>query len=361
MVINRQHGERMNLPKIFNSRYPILEACMNRGSTLELAVAVHNAGAYPSLCSSTYLEYNRPVYENLLALKNDLISFVKITKSHNIHISFDLEEFSLDPNLNKFYRWQSLQRDIFRKNIKICHNIIKEFAIPTVEIIYGNSNTPRPTDVVRPDIEGRLIELTQPFNEMGTKVFNRTYDPVTEEIRKKYFFDGFCVKGSDSSGFGGTTYTVKELFLLQKQLTPDVCVIPYGGVGTGAQVKEYFNLGADMVAVGSVLAYSKESPISDITKQLVVSSTKDTLQQYKHTFTVNNNTVTRKQSRLLLENQYQGLDDGNHTKSLEVGLSNISNTGHVFIGHAIDHINEVLPVDQIIQNLMVDFDKSMYN
>lgn len=39
---------------IFNSKYPILEACMNRGSTIELALAVHDAGAYPSLCSWSY-------------------------------------------------------------------------------------------------------------------------------------------------------------------------------------------------------------------------------------------------------------------------------------------------------------------
>lgn len=336
--------------KIFNSKYPILEACMNRGSTLELALAVHRAGAYPSLCSWTYLEVPRHVSENMQALKNDLVSFIEITKSNNIHISFELDEFTLDPNLGAF------DRELFRRNIRICHDMIREFAIPTVEIIYGNSNSPRPYRQIRPDTAGRLIELTQPLHEMGTKVFNRTYDPVDEETRKKYFFDGFCVKGIDSSGFGGTKHTVKELFLLQKELTPDALIIPYGGIGTAAQVKEYFDLGADMVGVGSVLAFSKESTIGDATKQSVVSSTKDKLQKFEHTFRIGNNIVKRKQSMLPLENQYQGPDDFNHTKSLITGLYNPSddNTGHVYIGHAIDHINEVLPVDEIIQNLMSD-------
>ena len=345
------------LQKIFNSKYPILEACMNRGSTLQLALAVHNAGAYPSLCSWTYIEPNRPVAENMQALKNDIISFVNTTKSNNIHISVDLDEFALDFAPDRF-NWES-----FRKNIGICHSIVKEFAIPTIEIIYGNSNSPRPSFLVRPETNERLLELTQPLHEMGTKIFNRTYDPVDEETRKKYFFDGFCVKGTDSSGFGGTTYSVKELFHLQKQLTPDACVIPYGGIGTSLQVKEYLDLGADIVGVGSLFAFSKDSTVNNSTKNLVISSSKDKLQKFEHVFVVDNKVVRRKQSMLPLKNKQTGHDDFNHTQSLTSGLygqsgtnqnTRIRNTGHIYIGNAIDHINELLPVSQIVQNLMKD-------
>ena len=47
------------MQQVFQSQYPILEACMNRGSTVELAVAVHSAGGYPSLCSWTILRLLR--------------------------------------------------------------------------------------------------------------------------------------------------------------------------------------------------------------------------------------------------------------------------------------------------------------
>lgn len=343
--------------KIFNSKYPILEACMNRGSTVELAVAVHNAGAYPSLCSWTYSEPTLTIAERLQALKNDVISFMTITKSTNIHISFELEEFYNYDQPDEF-DW-----DYFRKNIRICHDIVREFAIPTVEIIHGNSNSPRPGHFTDTDISNCLIELTQPLHTMGTKIFNRSYDPVPEETRKKYFFDGFCVKGTDSSGFGGTTYSVKELFLLQKQSTPDACVIPYGGIGTSSQVKEYFDLGADIVGIGSLFAFSKDSTVNNSTKNLVISSNKDKLQKFEHVFVVDNKMVRRKQSMLALKNKQTGHDDFNHTQSLTSGLygqsstnqnTRIRNTGHIYIGNAIDHINELLSVRQIVQNLMID-------
>ena len=35
--------------KFFNSKYPIIEACMYGGSDLNLALACWNAGIYPSL------------------------------------------------------------------------------------------------------------------------------------------------------------------------------------------------------------------------------------------------------------------------------------------------------------------------
>lgn len=334
--------------KIFDSKYPILECCMNRGSTLELALAVHNAGAYPSLCSWTYTEYPRSSALNTAALRKDLSTFVNKTKSNKIHISFELEEFSSDSREREF-DWNN-----FRENIKLCHDMIREFAIPTVEIIYGNSNSPRPAHFIGPNVDDRLLELVQPLHDMGTKIFNRTYDIVSEETRKKFLFDGLCVKGTDSAGFGGTKYSVKELFLLQKQITPDAYIIPYGGIGGSAQVKEYIELGADVVAVGSMFAFSKESPIKESTKNIVVQSTSKDLQKFHHSFDVNNNTVHRKQSMIPLDTQFNETDDANHTRSLISGLYKSGNVGHVYIGNSINYINEILPVNTIVQNLIAD-------
>jgi NAD(P)H-dependent flavin oxidoreductase YrpB (nitropropane dioxygenase family) len=103
--------------QVFQSRYPILEACMNRGSTVELAVAVHAAGGYPSLCSWTYNRHSQ-------AMQQDLDRFVKLTNSNRIHLSFELNEF----------------------DHQVVHDIVRSHRIPTIEIIYGKTNTFRPTD-----------------------------------------------------------------------------------------------------------------------------------------------------------------------------------------------------------------------
>jgi hypothetical protein len=59
---------------------------MNKGSTIDLAVAVHKAGGYPSLCSWTY---NR----NETLFRRDLTRFADVTQSNRVHVSFEFDEY----------------------------------------------------------------------------------------------------------------------------------------------------------------------------------------------------------------------------------------------------------------------------
>ena len=77
---------------------------MNKGSTLPLALAVHCAGGYPSLCSWTY---NR----HFSAMQADLDQFVTETGSNCIHLSFELDELS---------------------ELSVCYNIVKSHNVPTI-------------------------------------------------------------------------------------------------------------------------------------------------------------------------------------------------------------------------------------
>ena len=93
---------------IFKSKYPILEACMNKGSTLQLALALDKVGVYPSLCSWTY-------NKDFDLMQKELDMYVNKTGNNKIHLSFDLNELP---------------------NPDICHKIIDSYKLPTVEIIF---------------------------------------------------------------------------------------------------------------------------------------------------------------------------------------------------------------------------------
>lgn len=310
------------MSKIFQSRHPILEACMNKGSTVELAVAVHEAGAYPSLCSWTYNRHPQ-------AMQSDLDKFVNLTGSNKIHLSFELNEFN------------SVQDHI---------DIVKSYNIPTIEIIYGHSNSFSST-ATESQLEYDLLKLLTPLKELGTRIFKRIYDPVNAETAHKHLLDGFCIKGLESAGFGSYT-PVKELFLQQKQLTPDLSLIPYGGVGTASQVREYLDLGAEIVAVGTLLAFSAESSIKRETKLAAIQAKKENLVEFKHTLPADTGTVTRKQNALQFE-PYTGPDDANGTIGLVQGIwKKNTNSGHVYVGHSIDHVAEISTCQQIIDNLV---------
>ena len=299
---------------IFQSPYPILEACMNKGSTLELALAVYHAGGYPSLCSWTYNGKSE-------LLQRDLDRFVAITGSNRIHISFELDEYDSDT----------------------VYQIVRSHAVPTIEIIYGDKNTFRPTKS-EADLTEDVIELLTPIKALGTRVFKRIYDPVDQATMDLHLLDGFCIKGAESAGF--TSYTpVREVFLRQRYLTPGAMLIPYGGIGTAEQVREYMDLGAEVVAVGTVLALSVESPMSTETKLAAIQSKSKDLTQFTHT--VGN--VERKQSALQFE-PYNGPDDANGTMGLLRGMRG-KKDGHIYLGHGIDHVTELKTCQVIIREL----------
>ena len=301
--------------QVFQSPHPILEACMNRGSTVELAMAVHAAGGYPSLCSWTYNQHSQ-------AMQRDLDRFVKLTNSNCIHLSFELNEF----------------------DNQIVHNIVRSYNIPTIEIIYGKTNTFRPTDSEL-ELEVALLRLLGPLKEQGTRIFKRIYETVDQVTMDRHLLDGFCIKGAESAGFSSYT-PVKETFLKQRELTPGAMLIPYGGIGTADQVQDYIELGAEMVAVGTVLALSTESTMATETKLAAIQKQSQDLIESTHDF----GGVKRKQSALKFGN-YSGPDDLNGTIGLVRGL-NGKKDSHVYLGHGIDHVNEILSCQEIIQRLV---------
>jgi hypothetical protein len=142
---------------IFKSTYPILEACMNQGSTVELGIAVHNAGAYPSLCSWTYLgDYQK--------MRDDLDSLVLATGSTKIHLSFGLHEIL--------------------KHSTLCYSMIADYKIPTVEVVYEE------LDDGPANLDELVVTALKPISDLGAKIFKRIRYPVSPEIKKKHLLDG---------------------------------------------------------------------------------------------------------------------------------------------------------------------------
>ena len=123
-------------------------------------------------------------------------------------------------------------------------------------------------------------------------------------------------------------------------------LIPYGGIGTADQVQDYIELGAEMIAVGTVLALSAESTMATETKLAAIQKQSQDLVQLTHDF----GGVKRKQSVLKFGN-YAGPDDANGTIGLVRGL-NGKKDSHVYLGRGIDHVDEILSCQQIIQRLV---------
>ena len=298
---------------MFDSKYPILAACMNGGSDLGLAIACRKAGIFPSIYfprngEKKEGELTTPFVDHQLSSYGSNQINVGVMSIHNCSNKHFIN-ILLKHNISHLEIWSEIDVDSIRYN-RIGKDKSMELAIKNIDMLKNN----------------------------GTKILRRTKG-VTTTIS-----DAICVKGSDTAGHCNQSMTTKELFLAQKNATPFVPVIPYGGIGTSSQVKEYIELGAECVAVGTLLAASKGSCLSE--------DVKNTMTQ------VNSLCITRMpdtdQNTLILGDKEEVLNTSgrNRQDSLSKGLCGDGKTGHMYAGKSIDHVTEIRSVKDIVEELV---------
>jgi NAD(P)H-dependent flavin oxidoreductase YrpB (nitropropane dioxygenase family) len=155
----------------------------------------------------------------------------------------------------------------------------------------------------------------------------------------------YCLKGSDSAGSSGDTYTTWGLFREQRKLTPNAVMIPYGGVGTAEQVCNYINLGATAVGVGTLFAASQESNLSSAAKQAMVAAPGVT----QIPDTKQNALILGNLDTVLADKIAEG--DWNRERSLATGLHGNGTEGHIYAGAGVSYVTEIRSVKEIVEYL----------
>jgi NAD(P)H-dependent flavin oxidoreductase YrpB (nitropropane dioxygenase family) len=155
-----------------------------------------------------------------------------------------------------------------------------------------------------------------------------------------------CLHGSDGAGGNNTEMTTRQMFDQQRQLTPDAVVIPYGGVGTPEQVAYYLGAGADAVAVGTLFAACAESPLSEATKQAMISASVDRVVRMPDS---NQNMLPLGTLNDIVESKSQS--GANRDGSLHAGIYGNGTAGHIYSGHGIQHVDCIRTVKQTVEYL----------
>jgi len=274
---------------------------MNQVSDLNLAIAVHKAGGFPSISGYCYKNANQ--------LINALEDFVKITGSSNLILAID-EHWLLNPNIISTI-----------KRLNISH-LFKYFNENPKFPLETKLAWREPIDKLLEKLDSQLIGILPNFNDI-------------QDLDKIYF-----LKGNDGAGRPGAA-TTKELFDYHIQQTPNAKLVPMGGVGTASQVKYYIDNGAIAVSVGTLLAASKESCLTEAVKQAMVAASNSNLSILD---------TNLKQQGLVFK-EFSGYDTANHTNSLKLGINSNADAGHIFAGHGINFINTIDDVASIILKL----------
>lgn len=298
--------------EIFNCRYPIAVMAMNRVSDVNLAAACAATGILPSLSIFNY--YIGPGQLGLEKFRLSVEKFNALTNFAPLMVSV-----SVDTIIND---------DSFR--------LLVDNQIKVLEIVFD-----APTEVEITD--ARIAKRNLRIAELRANKVIVLSKAVNVSDVEDTLVDGIILKGPDAAGRvidDGTSLIdrIKKC----KQLYPNLHIIASGGIGTSAQIQECLDAGAIGVGLGTIFAASAECAISLETKLKMIAATADDITKLKN---------GAKQHALVF-NELQN-DVNNNTHGLSAGIKNPTN-GHVFAGKGIEHANEILTCEQIVQRLIKD-------
>jgi len=312
--------------KIFNSRWPIVLAGMNGGSDKNLALAVSEAGGFPSIyvtaiTGGVKLSPNSPLATRELdfdPMYYELLDFIKCKGDSNFSVPISASYLFYPQFLKMARDLQVSHWDIFPRwqGDQICGS-----------------------ELIDDDMIFQGIKHLRNFSH----VIGRLLHPSSNPRLSVYSVIG--VIGSDNGG-GRGVLPVKEFFDHQIKITPHT--IPHGGIGTPTQVREYIQAGAPAVAVGTLFAACVESPLSMEVKQKMVEATEVTL------LTGDDKQAVMKQNALVFDKNSATHpdDDSNHSGALYAGIHGDGNQGLVMAGHSVKYIDRIRTVKETMEYLV---------
>lgn len=281
---------------------------MNGASDLNLALAIESAGAMPSLLFNMRDAQDRIDFSDAT---RQLSEFRSATGHTNIIVGVHHR----DVIETKFIDW------------------LRENRPSHIEIIGNKLNN-----------NEYLYDPRWPIMMSAIKKITKIMIRINAPTEYLPWVDGFCIKGQESAGVGGG-YKVKDLTKKQIDITPRVAIIPYGGVGTAEQVKEYIDMGATAIASGTLFAASKESPLTDAVKQSIASADISDLV-----------TLADTNQKILplgpVDSIIDTRGDWNREQSLKNGISGDGTIGHIYMGESIQYIDRIKTVKEIVDDLV---------
>lgn len=310
--------------KFLESKYPILSAPMNKVSDVDLAIAVYQAGGFPSLSAYNF-RFNGTLNYHLL--KSALEKFKIDTGSTDILLSISSNE------IKKLEFLELASKMLFSKVELICEDItLKGIELDSNQIAYFK-NLESEVKFLK-DLKIKIV-----LKSLTKFLIRELYINFQNKI-----FDAFIIKGPDAAGTVVDINPKRSLendIIELKNLYPDIILIASGGIGKSSDVKKYLDIGADSVAVGTLFAMSKESVVSNESKNFILQNKNIKIEKFENS-----------NQRAIIFSKIEN-DDFNHTNSLIKGISN-PEQGHIFIGNGISEVNEILSVKEIMQSLIKD-------
>jgi NAD(P)H-dependent flavin oxidoreductase YrpB (nitropropane dioxygenase family) len=277
---------------------------MNKVSNLQLAIACHEAGIFPSISLYNYtgMDFN----PDLMTMNGVIKAFQDSTGTSDFILSMYVDHAA-------------------KRNVQ---DLIVKSGVKFLEIIPS-------TDLDQDVLYDAFCKDIEKYQGTDIKLIVKTL----RKLEQNPGIDAVIFKGPDGAGRGVSILDMDYEIPEQISMLPNVGVIASGGISNTDDVQRYLDMGCMAVAVGTLLAASEESPISLATKNKMIASTFSNVERVGEA----------RQNALVFK--HIDNDDSNNTRSLVKGIQS-PNSGIIFAGKAIDKITAVRPVKDIVSELV---------
>lgn len=309
----------MELPKLsigkLNPRIPIIQGGMAvRISTSRLAAAVANEGGIGLIAGSGMSPLE--LREEIRNARNLSAGIIGVNIMFAVSAFAELVRAALEEKIDLIVSGAGFSRDIFGWG--------KEAGVPIVPIVC--------TD--------KLAKISE---RLGASAV--------------------IVEGKEAGGHLGTDRSLKAL-LPEVLRAVSIPVIAAGGIVTGRDMADIFHLGANGVQIGTRFAASVESNAADNLKQVYVQSGDEDIVMIKSPVGLPGRAIRNEfsdrigNSVLTAARCYRCLKECARNFCIMEALENAQKgnlaQGLIFSGEYIGRIKEILPVKEIINNLLLE-------
>ena len=305
------------ITKLFDTRYPIIQAGMIWASGWRLASAVSNAGGLGMIgAGSMYPEVLREHIRKCKAATN---------------LPFGVNVPLLYPDLDQHI------------------NIIIEEKIPVVFTSAGNPKTWTPL-----------------LKDKGITVVHVVSSSKFARKAQEAGCDAVVAEGFEAGGHNGREETTTMVLVPAVTRAVDIPVIAAGGIATGRQMLAAMVMGAEGVQVGSRFVASEEASSHINFKQAVIHAAEgDTHLSLKKLTPVR--LMKNKFFQQVKEAEERGANEaelrqilGRARAKLGMHEGNLEE-GELEIGQVSALLNEILPAAQIVEELWAEFSSGLQN
>ena len=301
----------MLINKLLNIKYPIIQGAMTGISCGKFAAAISNAGALGVIATGGLLI-------------DEIKEEIRICKSLTNN-PFGINIYMLSPIVNEIVDL------LIEEKIKI--------------VTTGAASA---------------ISIIKRLKEADILVFPVTSSVTLAKRMEKYGVGGIIVEGMESGGHVGYDTTMSLLVQMKKEL--NIPIIAAGGIANGSQLISVLSMGAIGIQLGTVLLATKECPIHNNYKKIVVMAKDNDTVIIGHG--LNRVRVYKnKAAKEILKMNQMDINEDLSKVLLAIKDGDLDN-GIFLVGQIAGLVDEILPIEKLFKKIIkeaVDLEGDIIN